>query len=110
MNITDKIIQLVIELDGGVMFPQENNKNELLVSFNRNGKSIIDQLQMEVCRSEKEFGVKIKSFITNGKLVDLAIWTFLLVEKIESEFNSRISLKPITSKYYFLGEKKIINN
>ncbi|MHA8059002.1 hypothetical protein [Aquirufa nivalisilvae] len=106
MNIVNKISELVTEMGGGMMRPKNKDDTELIISFTSMGKSIVDRIQLKICHSENEFGVVLKSYITHNKFVSIKVWTYLLIEVLEREFQVDVILKGSISRYYFLGQKE----
>jgi len=109
MNIVNRISELVTDLGGGMMRPKNKDDTELLISFTSKGKSIVDRIQLKISHSENEFGVVLKSFITQNKYVSIKVWTYLLIEFLEEEFQVDVILKGSICKYYFLGQKEFQN-
>jgi hypothetical protein len=109
MNIVNKISELVTEMGGGLMRPKNKDDTELIISFTSMGKSIVDRIQLKICHTENEFGIVLKSFITQNKFVSIKEWTYLLVEYLEKEFQVDVILKGSICKYYFLGQKEYQN-
>lgn len=106
MNIVNKISELVTDMGGGMMRPKNKDDTELIISFTSMGKSIVDRIQMKICHSENEFGVVLKSNITQHKFVSIKVWTYLLIEFLEREFQVDVILKGSICRYYFLGQKE----
>ena len=103
-NFIDTITQITKELGGNLFTNQNKQWYDLGISFNDGGYVIFDYLDLKVSLHNRECGVIIKSSLTNGKYVSLTTYTFLLVEWLEEQFGKTISLKPFTSRFYFLGE------
>ena len=106
MNIVNKISELVTDMGGGMMRPKNKDDTELIISFTSMGKSMIDRIQLKICHSENEFGVVLKSHITQNKFVSIKVWTYLLIEFLEKEFQVDVILKGSICRYYFLGQKE----
>jgi hypothetical protein len=103
-NFLDTVLKITKELNGRVCKPIKDQSNDLEVSFMDENCIIYDHLKLKVSMDDYECGVIIKSSITNGEYVSLKTYTFLLVDRLEYEFGKTISLKPCTSRFYFLGE------
>ena len=96
--------EIVRELGGYLFFPKKNDSYHITLSFRGDDLEIFDHLKLKISTSEKECGVVIRSEITNGKYMSLKEYIYLLVEFLEWEFLLPISLKPLTARFYFMGE------
>ena len=100
----DTITKITKELGGEIFTTQHKQWYDLGLSFNQDGYMVLDHLDLKVSVQNCECTVIIKSSLTNGKYVSMTAYTFLLVEWLEDQFGKTISLKPFTSRFYFLGE------
>src|SRR5687767_14127829 len=96
--------EIIWELGGFIFYPNNEPWYDLGLAFYVNGLFFFDHLELKVSVTDKDCGIIIKSQITNGRYVPLNVYTFCLVESLEKELCITISIKPTTSRYYFLGE------
>ena len=100
----NKLLEIVKELNGYHFFPMKNDNHDITISFRGKDLEVFDHLKLKVSTRELECGVVIKSELTKGNYVNLKEYTYLLVEFLEVEFSKTISMKPLTARFYFLGE------
>jgi len=101
------LLDIVRELGGYHFFPHKNDSHHITISFRSRDFEVFDHIKMKVSTGENECGVVVRTEITDGKFVTLKEYTYLLVEFLEIEFNKTISLRPLTARFYFLGEQSI---
>ena len=101
------LLDIVKELGGSHFFPKRNPSHQITLSFRGDQYEVFDYLKFKVSTDEIECGIILKSELTNGRYVPLKEYVFLLVEYLEDEFYQPISLKPLTARFYFMGEISI---
>ena len=96
--------RIVNDLTGSTFFPRKPKSNyHIGVFFSIKGKIFTDNLFLKCVPEEKDCGVLIKSNITNGRLVSLAEYTFILVNLLENYYGVEFIMNKRTFKFYQVG-------
>ncbi len=103
--------QIIKELGGGIVMLDNriDIHMDMRVVFVNNGKAWVDDIYFLIYQNKNDFGITLTSQITGNKKVNLAEYTYLLVNRLEFEFSHNVKLGDLTQKYYFNGEL-ICNN
>jgi|APCry1669192647_1035423.scaffolds.fasta_scaffold28519_1 hypothetical protein len=105
LSTLDKIVKY---LGGSVYFPKQPKTisgYDLGLFFFINGKVLVDNLVLVPINQESDFGIMMRSLLTNGRLVSLAEYTYLLVKEMDRLFDTTMQLCPISYRLYMTGKR-----